>query len=603
MFQQSFAGHYPPQGMAPAPAPMLYPPMYPHYPPPPPPPVAQPVFLMEPNTFRHEFAARLRELQVNSRPIIQNLSMLAHDYTRYAHIVAQCLESHIREVPPWMKLPAFYLLDMISKNIYEPYARQFASFVIPLFLESYHMVDESTRSKMEELALTWRSGAPNNKELFGTAVQVAIERGMWGEASSATASASRITKAQVLSELEYTLGQRQRAMQTDPRDSTAKQHVAVLTQLREVDQLQQILTQLRSLVPASGPPPPPQVAPSWPAVQPAYTAPAPVPPVVNATPVSEDVKNIPSSSAPGVNYSALLSSLLKAGVVPSNSGTPVGAGLTVYEQADSQTLTADVERAAERSYRDWILSHDVQLSTTGITRTTPAIADVLYAKDSIQCKQCGVRYPDNPVGKQAREEHLDMHFRQNRKANENVGRGHSRSWFVAVEDWIHDTADVKGKGRDGSRRISADELAAAERSKRDAELRQQFVIVRGDSAKDVPCPICKETLKSVFKEDDEDWVWYNAVEKDGRVYHATCHAETATNSLATRMRNEFTSHSRSRSGTPEFARASTPLSTFKRESLSPSPDSKTGIKRKADEANHESSPPVKKMALSRTASR
>ncbi len=203
-------------------------------------------------------------------------------------------------------------------------------------------------------------------------------------------------------------------------------------------------------MPASGPPPPPQVAPSWPAVQPAYTAPAPVPPVVNATPVSEDVKNIPSSSAPGVNYSALLSSLLRSGVVPSNSGTPVGAGLTVHEQADSQTLTADVERAAERSYRDWILSHDVQLSTSGITRyvgidsgslnlnvcrrrTTPAIADVLYAKDSIQCKQCGVRYPDNPVGKQAREEHLDMHFRQNRKANENIGRGHSRSWFVAVE--------------------------------------------------------------------------------------------------------------------------------------------------------------------------
>ncbi|KAF8889491.1 hypothetical protein CPB85DRAFT_1441353 [Mucidula mucida] len=89
------------------------------------------------------------------------------------------------------------------------------------------MVDESTRSKMEELALTWRSGVPNNKELFGTAMQVAIERGIWGEGS-------RITKAQVLSELEYTLGQRQRAMQTNPRNATAKQHVAVLTQLHDV---------------------------------------------------------------------------------------------------------------------------------------------------------------------------------------------------------------------------------------------------------------------------------------------------------------------------------------------------------------------------------
>jgi len=31
------------------------------------------------------------------------------------------------------------------------------------------------------------------------------------------------------------------------------------------------------------------------------------------------------------------------------------------------------------------------------------------------------------------ENHLDMHFRQNRKANQNIGRGHSRSWFVGVE--------------------------------------------------------------------------------------------------------------------------------------------------------------------------
>lgn len=31
------------------------------------------------------------------------------------------------------------------------------------------------------------------------------------------------------------------------------------------------------------------------------------------------------------------------------------------------------------------------------------------------------------------EEHLDMHFRQNRKASQGVGRGHSRSWFIGIE--------------------------------------------------------------------------------------------------------------------------------------------------------------------------
>ncbi len=126
---------------------------------------------------------------------------------------------------PWMKLPAFYLLDAISKNVYEPYSRHFASFVIPLFLETYGQVDEVTRNKMEEMLFTWRTGSPTGKELFGVAPQVAIERGVRGDGSS------RVTKAQVLSELEYTLGQKERALQTNPYDTLSQNHVNVLHQV------------------------------------------------------------------------------------------------------------------------------------------------------------------------------------------------------------------------------------------------------------------------------------------------------------------------------------------------------------------------------------
>jgi pre-mRNA cleavage complex 2 protein Pcf11 len=60
--------------------------------------------------------------------------------------------------------------------------------------------------------------------------------------------------------------------------------------------------------------------------------------------------------------------------------------------------------------------------------------------------------------------------------------------------------------------------AAAEAAKADAELRAMFVVVPpGDEAKTLSCPICKETLKSEFLEDDEEWVWKNAVKKDDRV--------------------------------------------------------------------------------------
>ena len=66
--------------------------------------------------------------------------------------------------------------------------------------------------------------------------------------------------------------------------------------------------------------------------------------------------------------------------------------------------------------------------------------------------------------------------------------------------------------------------AAAEAAKREAELRTQFVVVPpGDEAKPISCPVCKEPLKSEFLEDDEEWVWRNAVKKDDKVCAIVSH--------------------------------------------------------------------------------
>lgn len=54
--------------------------------------------------------------------------------------------------------------------------------------------------------------------------------------------------------------------------------------------------------------------------------------------------------------------------------------------------------------------------------------------------------------------------------------------------------------------------------KTEQELRSMYVVVpAGDEAKNVSCPICKEHMKSEFLEDDEEWVWRNAVLKDDKV--------------------------------------------------------------------------------------
>ncbi|KAI0723239.1 hypothetical protein C8Q76DRAFT_646524 [Earliella scabrosa] len=611
---------YPPQGFGAAvPPPNAY-----NYAPP---PVAQPVYHVDPNMFRRDYASRLAALTVNSRPIIQSLSMIAQDYSRFADVVVQCIEQHLRRVPPWMKLPSFYLLDAISKNVYDPYARHFTPVVVRLFLDTYEVVDQSTRSKMEEMLLTWRTGAPNGRELFGVVPQLAIERHIWGGESTQAASGTRggpaISQAQVLSELEFVLNQKERVLQANPYDKLTQSHITVLQQLRGLvqagvsqDELNQILSQLRTLTtPAPAPALPP--APSPPVLQP-YAAPQsfppPPPPPMPAAPQpptypvsyeqpklesidlsrllsSQPVPAPSTSSTPAVpNIANLFSALVKAGVVPA-TGSPSGVATSVKPDEHSQTSQpTDPEREAKRAHRKFVLSQKLKLTSSDITRHRPPIADLLYNRLPTQCKQCGSRFSDGPAGKKQFEDHLDMHFRQNRKAGQAVGRGHSRSWFISLEDWAHgESVDVKGKGRADGRSVPSKAAAAEEAAKREAELKAMFVVVpAGDEAKPIKCPICKEPLKSEFLEDDEEWVWRNAIKKDERIYHATCHAEAIASktSLVSRLRNEPASRSRSRtpeSRTPPKVHAT--LNGEMRMSETPTPSKLAGTKRKAEDEN------------------
>lgn len=153
-----------------------------------------------------------------------------------------------------MKLPAFYLLDAMSKNVFDPYARLFAPIVVRLFLDTYESVDQATRHKMEEMLGTWRNGAPNGRELFGIVAQLGIEREIWGGESTQNVvrklpARSRrrrptqrpqntrhvqasISTAQVLGELEFVLGNKERVLQANPYDKQTQSHVQVLHQVR-----------------------------------------------------------------------------------------------------------------------------------------------------------------------------------------------------------------------------------------------------------------------------------------------------------------------------------------------------------------------------------
>lgn len=183
-----------------------------------------------------------------------------------------------------------------------------------------------------------------------------------------------------------------------------------------------------------------------------------IPPVTVMPPYASAVPQIQAPAAPSLpavpsgDLTNLLSTLLKAGVVSANS-TPLGAGATVKEREASAEpeKTPDPTSESVREYRDAILAENINFnnletveyvnctsSSLAMILTYPpsrptAIVSFLYERQGLQCRQCGVRFPDTQLGKKNQNDHLDMHFRQNRKADDNVGRGHSRSWFVALD--------------------------------------------------------------------------------------------------------------------------------------------------------------------------
>ena len=61
-----------------------------------------------------------------------------------------------------------------------------------------------------------------------------------------------------------------------------------------------------------------------------------------------------------------------------------------------------------------------------IFRRQEAVIERIFDPKAMQCKNCGVRY--SPNDQRAYEQHLNWHFRMNKKNKENARKAQSRKW-------------------------------------------------------------------------------------------------------------------------------------------------------------------------------
>lgn len=405
-----------------------------------------------------------------------------------------------------------------------------ADRIVRIYMETYRMVDQGTKVRMEELLNTWRNAGPNGEPIFGGDAQWKIETQLYGRQGPPVGQRSTVEKIdRLLSMGAHDQIHNPQAFDAGRMDALSKLKTVVQTAPLSPEELTQIDSELASFdaemrskrqirsPSVASRSPRPVAAPSAPALPPNLAGALAnlanmggiKSPQLHSTP--QQPHHSQHQPAPGPNQANdLIKSLMLAGLLKAPVQQQTG-------QDDEYTRT--------------IMSTNVTLTAAELSRepTTGPIEELCQRYLSRQCPQCANRYPPGDKGQAAMDAHRDWHFRQNQRVKDSVVRGQSRSWFSKLEQWIRGGYDDTllpsreeanlhdEQGHAGPRLTAAqeEELRAAS---------SKFVVADGDAS----CPICKEKFNSEWSEDEEEFIWRNAIKNGGKYYHATCHLSATT---------------------------------------------------------------------------
>lgn len=500
-----------------------------------------------------------------------------------------------------------YLIDSISKNVGAPYTDKLLPPIMPrLYLRAYREVDGVTKSKMEEMLKLWRTGGPYGAELYPVGVREEVERGIFGSALPAPVVAppvpppvstppQQLTQQSVQATLRAFLREKEEEMAQEFSMAKAKR-VDVLVKIDQLlsstpvsqNELVDIMEKIRAMQAGKEPGAPPVSRPPPPAApQPNFQPRAPYPPAPNySNPAAAYPQPTPTYPPfPAQPPPASYRSPLGAGAVPTPPPAPtplaVPANLNVADILKnlsgvlSHTHTPEPAPSATpkdslQSYEDMILALDLKVDVFDLSKLSIPVSHL-----PVRCKQCGMRFQE---GENSLQAHMDWHFRRNRKERETEGRGAHRRWLPRANEWINESNEA------GPSSPVKQEAALANPNKLTAEriaaLRRKWVRAPSDPNNAPPCPICKDQFKPEFSEDEEEWVFMNAIDVHGTIYHATCRAEKMSAVVAQRL---LANEPRGASASPGPGGEDVPSPGTKRKAEDDSDAASEGKRAKVDE--------------------
>jgi len=137
----------------------------------------------------------------------------------------------------------------------------------------------------------------------------------------------------------------------------------------------------------------------------------------------------------------------------------------------------------------------------------------------IQCSACGFRFTTRQTDLYA--EHLDWHYRLNRKEKE-IGVVQHREIYPTAGEWIcaeDDEAAMEPKNPFGEE----EEEEGPETAAFDVD---STVPLTGTPGEDV-CAVCKEPFDTFYNEAEDEWQFGNCMKFEGRNIHPSCYDDRA----------------------------------------------------------------------------
>ncbi|KAI9983524.1 hypothetical protein PInf_007558 [Phytophthora infestans] len=530
------------------------------------------------------------DAQINSmmdypaKDTINALTMLA-ERSQFAPEIVSFLETKIHRVAPNCKLPIFYLTDSILKNVRGPYVALFAAKIVPLYCNCVRQVSGKDLKRFIHVLNTWETTRLFNADAIAQ-MRSAANRAMQqadpstrsvpasiNQEKSTQQSGAKLAQQQQDMELRSLLTKLQNDMGIHPTEHMSLEEVRTnnpdyYNQLLEFHAASKAEPATAVQRPRRTPPQQQTPVARDPPRDPRARAqpPASVPQTRVEPPRASTVvsKRAPDSSAKSSNVAHLMQLLKRKQRAPSppqpvqeitndpprapdaaavmsilqklkgfsNGGSsnppapPAQPQIPQQPQQQGEQMPRS-DNASRMWFSDKIVAHKDRVESN---------VQKLYAALPLVCRASGLRFRE-----QAQlDAHLDFLFQYNRARKERGKGGVSRSWYPDEDQWVADfSGDTAPRESTSSSFFDRTQKENEKNAGEQASWENAGVPVDETITR---CRICGENFSRSWDEEEEDWMYTNAVagtihntgpggdEQQETIFHKYCYDTVMANS-------------------------------------------------------------------------